>query len=76
MAYGIVGQSGGIITVDSSPGAGTTFRIFLPRADATSVEARSTPAAVVPGAPPFWWWMATTLCGVPPVASWREWGTP
>lgn len=31
-SYGIVRQHGGRITVDSQPGVGTNFRIFLPRA--------------------------------------------
>ncbi|MCU1277190.1 MAG: Histidine kinase [bacterium] len=35
-AYGIVTQSGGQIVVDSTVGAGTTFRVFLPRIDAAS----------------------------------------
>ncbi len=34
--YGFVKQSGGYIFVDSSPGRGTTFRIYFPRIDRTA----------------------------------------
>ena len=33
--YGIVEQSGGTVAVESAPGAGTTFRVYLPMADST-----------------------------------------
>jgi PAS domain S-box-containing protein len=42
--YGIVRQHGGEVAVESAPGAGTTFRVFLPRADGAVPEAEP-PAA-------------------------------
>ncbi len=47
-AYGILHQSHGHITVDSEPGKGTTFGIYLPRAGADA----SALAATESGAPP------------------------
>ena len=38
--YAIVRQSGGFTEVESSPGSGTTFRVFLPRAKETSPPPR------------------------------------
>jgi CheY-like chemotaxis protein/two-component sensor histidine kinase len=44
--YGIVKQSGGHIAVESAPGRGTTFRIWLPEVEA---EAPAAPAPVPAG---------------------------
>src|SRR5207237_2793663 len=43
--YGIVKQTGGFVYVDSTPGEGTTFRIFLPR-HRQELEAAPEPQAV------------------------------
>jgi signal transduction histidine kinase/ActR/RegA family two-component response regulator len=43
MVYGFVRQSGGAVSVTSTPGRGTTFSLLLPRVDDTTANRTPTP---------------------------------
>ncbi|MBI5881957.1 MAG: PAS domain S-box protein [Elusimicrobia bacterium] len=44
--YGIISQSGGHVAVESGPGKGTTFRLFLPRSALAPKQDAAEPAAL------------------------------
>ena len=48
--YGIVAQSGGHVAVESAPGAGATFTVYLPVATARPRDAAPAPAVAAPAA--------------------------
>lgn len=48
-SYGIIKQSGGDIWVDSKPGQGTTFRIYLPVAEEPAEPVEAPRGSPVPG---------------------------
>ncbi len=49
IVYGIVRQNGGFVQVDSTPGEGSEFRIYLPVSDAAVVTAPAASCAAEPG---------------------------
>ncbi len=48
MVYGIVQQSGGHVWIDSTPGEGTTVRVYLPRVTAAAEATADTAPAAAP----------------------------
>jgi CheY-like chemotaxis protein len=47
--WGIVTQSGGHVAVQSAPGAGTTFRVYLPRVDGATTDVAEPETRFAPG---------------------------
>jgi CheY-like chemotaxis protein len=49
VVHGIVTHHGGVITVHSTPGQGTTFDIYLPRVAETAPTIEALPEPIIPG---------------------------
>lgn len=49
VVYSIIKRNGGAITVDSAPGSGTAFHVFLPRIDPVDAVAGAPPSEKVSG---------------------------
>jgi PAS domain S-box-containing protein len=75
MVYGFAHQSGGFVTIESTPGEGTSVTLYLPRA----TEAVTLPPATHPSPSParerFCWWKTTTWCVPTRSASSMPWAT-
>ena len=50
--YGFMRQSGGHVTIESAPGAGTSVRLYFPRTEASAMAPEPPAAAAVPQSAP------------------------
>jgi PAS domain S-box-containing protein len=48
-AYGIIQQHGGFVNVESAPGAGTTFKVYLPLVEGGPSQVTSAPRRITEG---------------------------